>query len=294
MNLPPLPEPTAFRCRRSFAILRSLAAALGIGGGAMFAAAADPEPGSTTQTSPVVISDVVLSRAALAAIDADPELRGLNVLVSVVDHSAVIGGPVASKRQMERVEQLVRAIPGISDVRNTCFISLGPDPLLRAVAERLSSSLPPRPAFYELPGVLTPQFTPASVPPALDPLPAFQDANTVVIARKPTADAGVLGAPVGSGGGSRSVSGSSPVPPVTGVLTASMTPSPGNPASVLAAANEARQAEARFAKLTVELRDGTLMIGGSAPLAADAWDFAKKVRVLPGVSRVAIGASVVK
>ncbi len=55
-------------------------------------------------------------------------------------------------------------------------------------------------------------------------------------------------------------------------------------------ANEMRRTEARFTNLTVELQGGILMVGGSAPRASDAWDFAQKLRQLPGVSRVAVGA----
>jgi hypothetical protein len=244
-----------------------------------------------------VVSDVVLAQAALAAIDGDADLKGVNVLVSVVDRMAVIGGPVASNRQSQRVEQLVRAVPGIVDVRNTCFVALGPDPLLRSVAEKLGSSLPPRPTFVELPGVLTPELT-LSLPNSI-PVPATPDPNTVaavptttVIARKPTAESAVLGAPVRPGeAGTGSMSAFSPVTSTApGVLTGTAPPNPAKPANVLTAANEMKKTDPRFARLTVELRDGTLVVGGSAPLASDGWDFAQKLRLLPGVSRVAVGA----
>ena len=41
----------------------------------------------------------------------------------------------------------------MKDVRNTCFVSTGPDPLLKAVAVKAGSELPPRPVMGELPGV---------------------------------------------------------------------------------------------------------------------------------------------
>ena len=45
----------------------------------------------------------------------------------------------------------------------------------------------------------------------------------------------------------------------------------------------------RFAKLTVEVRQDVLVIGGSAPKVSDAWDFAEKLGKIPGVPRVAVG-----
>jgi hypothetical protein len=300
MSLHLLPELTASRRRRSFAILRNLALAVGIAGVVVYEAAAAPPAASTPPTQPVV-SDVVLAQAALTAIDADPELKKVNVLVSVVDRVAVIGGPVASARQSQRVEQLVRAVPGIVDVRNTCFVSLGPDPLLHSVAEKLGSSLPPRPTFVELPGVLTPELTLSlpnspTAPTTPDASNTVAAAPTTVIALKPSGESAVLGAPVRPGETTTgSVSAFSPVTSTApGVLTGTAPPMPAKPANVLTTANDMKKTDSRFAKLTVELRDGMLVVGGAAPQASDAWDFAKKLRLLPGVSRVVVGAVSVK
>ena len=100
-----------------------------------------------------------------------------------------------------------------------------------------------------------------------------------------------LGAPVGGAGKTNTPATAPPTPPATapGVLTATTPPAPVRVTDVLAAADEARKAEARFAKLTVEMRDGVLVIGGSAPQPSDAWDFAAKLRTIPGVTRVAVG-----
>ena len=95
-------------------------------------------------------ADVVLARSALAAIDGDPFLREVNLVVSVVDRVAVIGGPVPSSEVGQRAEWLVRRVPGIEDVSNRCFVQAGPDPLLRVVAERTN----PRRSLPELPGVV--------------------------------------------------------------------------------------------------------------------------------------------
>lgn len=283
MSPHPTNNPTPPPRRSRFAILLAFTA-----GGAAISGATGSTPGPGTAppepvTAPTRVPDVVLARAALAALDADAELRGVTFVVSVVDRVAVVGGPVTSARQSKRAEEVVRGVSGIAEVRNTCFVTVGPDPLLRAVADRMESSLPPRPVF-ELPGILTGGLTAYSPYPVPAPVPntAFAAATPPgpVVVRKPAGEMGVLGAPVSPGAGPVAV------PPVTalspGVLTA-------NRPDVLAAVDAVRKAEPRFAKLTAELRDGALVIGGSAPLAADAWDFAKKLQTIPGVARVAVG-----
>ena len=286
MSLHALPNPTPRRGRRPFAILCILAAgavaAIGI------ANAADPvaPPGGAAGPASPAVSDVVLARSALAAIDADPDLKGINLVVSVVDRVAVIGGPVATARQAKRAEEIVRGVRGVAEVRNTCFVSAGPDPLLRSLAERVSS-LPPRPTMYELPGVLTNHLTPPTQPEPATPNPGGAVAAAYppgpVVVRKPATEPGVLGAPVGPAGSGFA----SPAPVVPHPTPAVLT---GNASGVLLAAGEMKKAEPRFAKLTLELRDGTLVVGGSAPLASDAWDLAKKLQAVPGVSRIAVTA----
>lgn len=284
-----LPETTHRRTRRSFAILCSFAAGVAFAGWLAMpgkpAAAADPTPPG--------LSDVMLARGVLTALDAEAELRGVNIVVSVVDRVAVIGGPVVSARQAKRAEEVVRAVPGIEGVKNTCFVTPVPDPLLKAVADRLGSSLPERPVMADLPGVLTGVVPPPSpFPPARsgESSRVVAKPGTVVALRPPLPPGGgigVLGAPV-----SAPQKGTVPVPPVVptvapGVLTGTVPPAAGG--DVLATAGELRKTEMRFAKLTVEIRDGVLVIGGSAPQAADAWDFAAKLRTIPGVTRVAVG-----
>lgn len=181
------------------------AAPVALGLIAALAPAADPTP----------MSDVILARSALTAIDADPALRGVNLIVSVVDRSAVIGGPVASAEIGKRAETVVRGVTGIAEVKNHCFVQEKPDPLLKAVADRLAAS--PRPLLAELPGVVLPP-RPAAIseatqrpndagfavltPPA-PTLPVAGPVETVVVAsRPPILDAqpgGFLGTPGSSG-----------------------------------------------------------------------------------------------
>jgi hypothetical protein len=62
------------------------------------------------------VGDVALARSALAVVDSDPQLRDVNLVVSVVDRVAVIGGPVPSEEAGRRAEVLVRGVPGIAAV----------------------------------------------------------------------------------------------------------------------------------------------------------------------------------
>src|SRR3954471_3168474 len=104
----------------------ALAVALGLAG---IAAAADA-------ARPPRTADVVLARAALKALDDDPQLRDVNLVVSVVDRVAVVGGPVADADVARLVERVLRArVPGLVDVKTRCFEQKGGDPLIRMVAE---------------------------------------------------------------------------------------------------------------------------------------------------------------
>src|SRR5262245_2588539 len=127
MSQHPLPAPHARRERSAFAIPRTLAIALGLAALVGMTSAADPAPPASAAPG---LSDVVLARSALAALDAEPELRAVNLVVSVVDGVAVVGGSVPSAAVAKRAEQALRKVDGIKEVRNTCFVSSGPDPLL--------------------------------------------------------------------------------------------------------------------------------------------------------------------
>ncbi|MFO0822793.1 MAG: BON domain-containing protein [Gemmataceae bacterium] len=300
MNPHPMNSPQTQRKRLPFAIPLAFTTALGIGIVARFAPAAvtsgdnGRDPGFEPETPALVVaeqpakvelSDVMLARTALTALDNDAEVRGANIVLSIVDRVAVLGGPVNGLRQSKRIEEIVRGIPGIADVRNNCFVSQGPDPLLSSVGERMASSLPPRPTLFELPGVLTGTMAPSFPKAGNDPgnnVASATPAGTVVVQRPPM-ETSVLGTPVSPATPAPITVKPSPQPVASpGTLTA-------NRADVLAMAAVVRKTEARFANLTVEIRDGVLVISGSAPRPADAWDFAEKLRVLPGVARVAIG-----
>lgn len=246
-------------------------------------APAPAETAALTPMAPAGRSDVVLARAALAALDSEPELRGLNVIVSVVDGVAVLGGAVSHPRQAQRLEEVVRSVPGIIEVRNGCFVCPGPDPLLRAVAERTGTARSQQPVVPRLPGILTndPQPAPpwAGFPVAAEP-PAGRRNPETVVARRPAGGTDhFLGAPVRV----EPVAGHLPHGPAAGCLTSQhTTPLPAAIRAILLA-------EPRFNGLTVRFADGVVWIGSPPSRAADAWALADRLRHVPDVVRVVVG-----
>lgn len=258
--------------------------------------AADPLPPAAPVAKAVSLSDVALARSVLAAFDADPVLKDVQILVSVVDRGAVIGGPVASEEIRKRAEAVVRAVPGVESVKNTCFVEAEPDPLLRAVAGQMKPGN--RPTSAALPGVTPPPaaadgYIPKVPPQASTELAALPPSKTVV-AQHPSvlgAPVNVLGAPVRPHptGAPALPPGGTPAP---GALTGTTAAKPGD---VMAAVAAVRAIDPRFARLTVELKpDGGVLVGGTVARAADAWDFAAAVRKVPGVVRVALDPNTVK
>lgn len=279
--------------------LAALACAVGLAEAGSLRAA-DPLPPPAPPAKPVALSDVALARAALAAFDADPVLKEVNVLVSVVDRAAVIGGPVSSEELKKRLEAVVRTVPGIVSVKNVCFIEADPDPLLRAVADRMKPGAKPA-ASAPLPGVALP---PTVAEGYIPPVPAQPPTDLVAAAPGKTVVAqtpnilgapviGVLGAPVAPAGTSATAK-AHPLVPATapGALTGA---AGAKAADVLTAVAAIRAADARFARLTAEVKpDGGLFVTGAAAKAEDAWDFAGAVRKVPGVARVVLDPNLVK
>ncbi|MFM8274029.1 MAG: BON domain-containing protein [Gemmata sp.] len=261
--------------------------------------AADPHLQRAAVVKPAAISDVTLARAVLTAFDADPSLRNVNILVSVVDRGAVIGGPVSSEAIRKRAEEVVRSVRGIESVKNTCFVDADPDPLLRAVAERMKPGAT-NPSGAALPGVSIPPGAADGYIPAVPALPptdlvAAAPGKTVV-AQHPN----LLGAPVAGVLGAPTVPGAAakvqPVAPIVPSTPGALTGGAGTrPADVLATVAAIRAADARFAKLGVEARpEGRFLVVGAAAKASDVWAFAAEVRKVPGVARVAVDPSLVK
>jgi hypothetical protein len=258
------------------------------------AAAAEPRP------APPVVSDAGLARAALTALDAEPRLTDAAVLVSVIDRVAVIGGPVPTAEQSRLAADIVRRVDGIAEVRNRCFVTTKPDPLLRAVASRFPA--PPRSFVPDLPGVLPGwQPTPlAELPqPATDEgLATTNPPGPVTSLRPPAADlGGVLLPPTGFRG--RTVA-PVPAPTAPSMIPPPAVPVPGpgvltaSPRDLLTAADAVRRGDPRFAGLRLDLRDGALVISGTVARSGDAWQLAQLVRRIPGDYRIVIGEVTVR
>ena len=262
-------------------------------------AGAGPRPGVTRQpTALPPMTDVMLARAALAVLDADPATSRVNLIVSVSDRVALLGGPVPAADIAAQAERLVRGVPGVADVRNRCFVFAHRDPLLKAVAD-ITRPADRRPV--ELPGVL-PGWKPTAVAAAWPAFPPPADPSTRV-SLKPTAPAATfLLDPAGPAGPSTAGDAVawSPVEPkandvAPGHLTARPTAPPArSTADTLWDVAAVRDADPRFRELTVELRAGTLTVGGAAGRLTDAWQFARAAEGVTGVRRAVVGPVRVK
>lgn len=281
--------------------------AVGLVGAAVLGPAAVPSAGAADPAgwSRADVSDMVLGRAVHTAIDADAQLRGVNLIVSVVNRVAVIGGPVPTDEVGKRAEAVVRGVPGIEDVKNRCFVQQRPDPLLRAVAERVNPGAR-RPGPTELPGIVPSPRTFVFTPPTAEALPPADNnvlaavpvspaptTETAVVVRKPAPFTNgldlLLGPPVAPASATTTVHPTPPPPIATPPPTWLTGASPANrPPDIIAAAAGVRQSNPRFAGLTVEVRSGIVVVVGKAAHPADAWDFADQLRKLPGVTRVAV------
>ncbi|MFO0852123.1 MAG: hypothetical protein U0871_26695 [Gemmataceae bacterium] len=68
-----------------------------------------------------------------------PELHRLNLIVSVVGRAAVVGGAVPDEAARSRVEAVLRAVPGLTDVKVACWVPAAEDPLVAKVGQRLAA-----------------------------------------------------------------------------------------------------------------------------------------------------------
>ena len=98
-------------------------------------------------------SDAVLTVKVRGALAADPELAGLNLLVSVADRVAVVGGGVPDQELAGRIETATRSVKGLKEVKVECWLASVADPLTKLVGDRLKD--PIAPAKPRLPPVLS-------------------------------------------------------------------------------------------------------------------------------------------
>ena len=167
--------------------------------------------------------DPALSRAAYAAILKADELANLKIGVKVfTDGSAMLWGS-ASPADAVKAEAVLKKVPGITSVLNTCEPTAGRAP------------------------------TGPAAGPVLIPPPGTPDDRPTNTERK--ADE-----------------------PIARLLD----PRPVDRPIDYAAVERVRRGDPRFSRLTFDLRDGRVVIGGSAADPRAAWDLARQVAPLVG------------
>jgi len=290
---------SAPRRLRLFVATLTLTAALSTNAFAM-------DPTASRNAARAGVSDAMLARSALAALDRDPLLRDVSLVVSIVDRQAVIGGAVPTPDLSQRAEAIVRQATGI-EVKNRCFVQSRPDPLIRAVADRLNPNVR-QPNGHDLPGIVRPPRMQTTDDAALSPSTALASDTTasvtpVVTLKIPSTTSvrpSLLLDPTVAPSGPRYASQPpmptiSPVPTrLTNAVPASVSSAvpvavPNRATDLMGTLLDLRRTESRFAGLTVEMREGTVFLAGSSPRDLDAWDFAERVRRVPGVRQVVVG-----
>jgi hypothetical protein len=229
--------------------------------------------------------DDVIALRVRQAVAEHPTLapHKLNLLVTVIDGVAVVGGPVPDEKLSRTIETAAAAVDGVARVKVTVWVTppAQSDPLTAKLGDKLN----PRPVAPPPPAVTL------SVPG--DPRP------TGNMTGRTTTPPSVLQPPV------RSAERTSRAPHVRppGAEPPEYTPIPATnlptepilePLPVRAAAPrepdpESWKRDPRFAKLTVEVTNGTAVIGGRAAAHTAAWDLADEVRNWPTVERVVVG-----
>lgn len=229
-------------------LLFAAALAFGPPAGAL---AADPMPPSSSAEDPQ------LNRAAYSALQADEELADLNIGVRVLrDGTAILWG-TARPAEVAKAEALLKTLKGITKVKNTCDSDGAPDPLVARVEAGVRTAAaaaePPKPAP-----------TKAEMAKAADPPTPPVPAGAPVSRHTTTVEKRVARA-------------QSPEP-----AARLLDPAPVTPPTDYEAIERARRSDPKFARLTFDLRDGRVVIGGSAADPAAAWELARKVAPLVG------------
>jgi len=224
----------------------------------------------------------------------------LNLLVNVIDGVAVIGGPVPDDKLGATIESVVSQVDGVARVKVSVWVMsvTQTDPLTARLEEKMNPRPAPQPAppvTLSVPtdtvsrpdprptGSVTTRTQPApSVPPPNILLPPVQSVERTARAphsRPPGAEPPEY----------------TPIPatnlPTEPVPEPRATPVRATaPREVERATEpEAWKRDPRFARLTVEVRNGTATIGGRARNHSAAWELAEEVRNWPTVDRVVVG-----
>jgi BON domain len=214
--------------------------------------AAEPAPPATAE-------DPQLNRAAYSALQGDEELADLNIGARVLrDGTAVLWG-TATPAEVAKAEALLKTLKGVTKVVNTCDAAGVPDPLVARVEARVRTAPTAEPVKP------TPPQTEAvkADPPA--PAAPPQAAGAPVSRHTTTVEKPQLVRAQGQEPAARLLDPAAVRAPVD-----------------YAAVDRVRRSDPKFARLTFDLRDGRVVIGGPAGDPAAAWELARKVAPLVG------------
>lgn len=270
----------------------ALAGMMVLGVGVLSAVVAQPPATASRPTD-----DALALRVRQALAD-DPTLapHKLSLLVNVLDGVAVIGGPVPDVKLAPKIESAAGGVTGVVRVKVSVWaVAPASNPLADRLGEKLSDKPKPTP---EVPAVtLAMPFD----PPAKPDVPAKPDPRpTAGVAARPVNPPSILQSPVVSVEHTAQAPHSRP----PGAEPPEYTPIPATdlptkpvlepPAPVRAAPPrdpepEAWKRDPRFARLTVDVRNGTAVIGGRAKSHTAAWELAEEVRGWADVERVVVG-----
>ncbi len=238
-------------------------------------------------------ADQELTLRIQTVLSTDSVLRSRNLIVSVVDGVAVIGGPLSSSAESEHLNQILKVVPGLSAVKLSVWIPEIEDPLRKQIADRLNGVTPQRPVSIPTPITPIPNRLVSKEPataakvrieryePPVPMMALLLDPKPNAITRPKVIDSAYspLPAPIPAAPAGPPQYPTIPPPAV-----------PVVPGQDLDSAIEAvRKGDARFRDLTTQHQAGMITVGGSVTEFDDVWEFIRQVRKVPGVDRVVMG-----
>jgi len=236
------------------------------------------------------VSDVELALKIRTALAAEADLAGLNLMISVQDRVALVGGPVPTSAVPARIETVLKALPGLDGVKVSCWVVMADDPLKKLVAERMKAPLSPS---------VPPLAVPLQVPPSNWPVMPHNPPVAVVVGSDDRRPPGIVtvqrfAPPAGGFLLDPIARGGEPLPmlPMPAAVVAAYPTIP--PPSVPTTPGDdpfaaAKASNVRFVGLTATPSKGLVVISGKVKNDADVWAFAEVVRKVPGVNLVVIG-----
>lgn len=217
------------------------------GGIALFAIVPETRADSSILNTPL---DAELNRLAYSALMHDEVLADLNIGVRAYRGGTVILWGSALPSDVARAEELLKKLPGVITIRNTCEMAGATDPIVRRVEIAMQSAPPSPPAE----NVIVPPLVSKGLP----------------LSRRPTTAEKPKLKPV------------SHHEPATRLLAPI-------PSLDYTAVERLRRSDSRYARLTFDLRDERIVIGGSAQSPSVAWELARKVSAIVGDRAIVVG-----